>query len=319
MPWCVGLDEAGYGPNLGPLVVASTTCRLPEKPDQCLWKKLAKAVRKSEHKDDGRLLVDDSKKVNEGPNGLARLEAGVLAALAARNFKPRNVHEFLTDASLGNSLGDLQFEPWFDAADPLPVAHLADALSETAPRFANSCESACIEWGPIRSVVVPAPRFNRLLDEWRVKSGVVASAVIQLLHTVLDLPGDEPIHVFVDKLGGRNYYAPLLNEAFPDGWVNVVREGPERCEYTIDGFDRSITVRFEPRADGTHLNVALASMAAKYLREVFMGQFNRYWLKRVPGLEPTAGYPGDASRFFDAIRPLIAADGIEERNVWRLK
>lgn len=319
MPWCVGLDEAGYGPNLGPLVVASTTCRVEEKPHQCLWKKLSKAVRKCKHKDDGRLLVDDSKKVNEGPHGLARLEAGVFAALAARKCRPENVHEFVSTASLGNSLVDLQIEPWFDAHDPLPHAQSVDALADAFPRFANTCESARIEWGPIRTVVVPAPRFNLLLDEWRVKSGVVASAVIQLLHAVLELPGDEPIHVYVDKLGGRNHYAPLLNEAFPGSWVNVLREGAEMCEYSIDGFDRPVTVQFEPRADGTHLNVALASMTAKYLRELFMAQFNRYWLKRLPGLEPTAGYPGDASRFYDAIKPLVAADGIEDRNVWRLK
>ena len=53
-------------------------------------------------------------------------------------------------------------------------------------------------------------------------------------------------------------------------------------------------MRFEPRADGCHLNVALASMAAKYLREVCMLQFNRYWAAQVPGLKPTAGYPTDA-------------------------
>ena len=31
------------------------------------------------HPDDGRLLIDDSKKVNDGPGGLAKLEAGVSA------------------------------------------------------------------------------------------------------------------------------------------------------------------------------------------------------------------------------------------------
>ena len=41
--------------------------------------------------------------------------------------------------------------------------------------------------------------------------------------------------------------------------------------------------------------MALASMLAKYLREVFMRQFNRFWLGHVDGLKPTAGYPGDCA------------------------
>ena len=48
--------------------------------------------------------------------------------------------------------------------------------------------------------------------------------------------------------------------------------------------------------------VALASMLCKYLREVCMRQFNRFWEKHVPGIEPTAGYPVDAKRFYEAIQ-----------------
>jgi hypothetical protein len=214
---------------------------------------------------------------------------------------------------------DLRAEPWFDPADSLPAATGPDALPPVIATLTEASASAGLAWGPVRSVVVPAPRFNRLLDEWRVKSGVLASGVIALLRATLDLPGDEPIHIAVDKLGGRHFYAPLLNEAFPGGWVRVVREGPACCEYAIENLGREVYLRFEPRADGCHLNVALASMAAKYLREVCMRQFNRYWVARVPGLKPTAGYPTDATRFFDAIRAVLAADGTDERAVWRAR
>ena len=118
---------------------------------------------------------------------------------------------------------------------------------------------------------------------------------------------------------GRHFYAPLLHEAFPNGWVRVIREGPTQCEYAIDNLDRDVQVRFEPRADGAHLNVALASMAAKYLREVCMIQFNRYWAAKVAGLRPTAGYPMDASRFFAEIQPCLTAEGTDRRTVWRTK
>jgi hypothetical protein len=48
-----------------------------------------------------------------------------------------------------------------------------------------------------------------------------------------------------------------------------------------------------------------------------MLQFNKYWLGRVPGIKPTAGYPGDATRFFDEIRGTLAKDGVDKRTVWR--
>jgi ribonuclease HII len=319
MPWRVGLDEAGYGPNLGPLVLSSSACHVPEDAPPCLWKALRKAVRKTHHVDNGRLTIDDSKKVNQGEAGLAKLEAGVLAALSLSRERPGTVIEYLSNVALGASVEDLRSEPWFLPEDLLPAANEPGALSPIASALFDASKAAGLTWGPVRSVVIPAPRFNRLLDEWRVKSGVLATGVIALLGAILDLPGDEPVYVTVDKLGGRHFYAPLLNEAFPGCWVRVIREGPDCCEYAIDGLSREVYVRFEPRADGAHLNVALASMAAKYLREVCMAQFNRYWVAKVPGLRPTAGYPTDAGRFFEEIRAVLAADGTDERTVWRAR
>jgi ribonuclease HII len=65
--------------------------------------------------------------------------------------------------------------------------------------------------------------------------------------------------------------------------------------------------------------VALASMVSKYTREVMMREFNRFWQQHIPDLKPTAGYPADAARFLDTIRPVLARLGIDERRVWRRK
>ena len=77
--------------------------------------------------------------------------------------------------------------------------------------------------------------------------------------------------------------------------------------------------RVRPRADGDSVAVALASMLCKYLREVCMVQFNAFWAKHVPGIQPTAGYPVDAKRFIDEIRPAMERLGIPEAAVWRVK
>jgi len=297
--------------------MSSTACHVPTDAPPCLWKMLRKAVRKTHHVDDGRLTIDDSKKVNDGPTGLTKLEAGVLAALSLSRGRPGTVREYLAVVALGSSVDDLACEPWFEPEDLLPTANPPDGLAAIVATLAKVSALAGLTWGPIHSVVIPAPKFNRLLDEWRLKSGVLASGVIALLNRTLNLPGNDAVFVTVDKLGGRHFYAPLLNEAFPGGWVRVMREGPDECEYAIDGLAREVHLRFEPRADGNHLNVALASMAAKYLREVCMMQFNRHWVMKIPGLKPTAGYPSDAGRFFEEIRGVLATDGIDERTVWR--
>ena len=36
MPWQIGIDEAGYGPNLGPFVMTLVACRVPDH-DADLW------------------------------------------------------------------------------------------------------------------------------------------------------------------------------------------------------------------------------------------------------------------------------------------
>src|SRR5688572_27067103 len=84
MGWRIGIDEAGYGPNLGPLVMTAVACQVPEELDEaCLWEVLGTAVRRQRKAGDARLFVDDSKLVYSSARGLGDLETAVLAALAA--------------------------------------------------------------------------------------------------------------------------------------------------------------------------------------------------------------------------------------------
>ena len=90
-----------------------------------------------------------------------------------------------------------------------------------------------------------------------------------------------------------------------------------RSVYRVIGLEREVRLTFQPRADAECFCVALASMVSKYLREVLMLEFNRFWQTHVPGLKATAGYPGDAIRFFEAIRPAVERLGLAEETVWR--
>jgi hypothetical protein len=168
-------------------------------------------------------------------------------------------------------------------------------------------------------VVCPA-RFNELLDRAGSKGAVLGCCLGELVRQCWALGGEgEPVSFVVDKHGGRNTYAALLQDAVPEGMVVAHEEGNARSHYSVRGAKRQVRWTFQPRADAEHFGVALASMVSKYVREVLMLEFNRFWQAQVPGLKPTAGYPGDAARFFEAIRPALGRLKIAEAAVWRRK
>ena len=321
MPWIIGIDEAGYGPNLGPLVMTSVACRVPEDlAGADLWQVLREAVRRAAEPDDGRLLVEDSKVVYSTARGLHALETGVLAALPPEPAAPDLSLARYLDGLAPAAVAELAGEPWYRGASALPVAAESAGCGAAAARFADASRQGRVAWGAVRSVVVCPPRFNGVLDRWGSKGAVLGEGLTELLRWNRDaLAGGEALSFFVDKHGGRNTYAPMLQDALPDGVVLAQQEGLARSSYTVLGTGRDIRLTFQPRADAEHFCVALASMVSKYLREVLMLEFNRFWQGHVPGLKPTAGYPGDAARFFGAIRPAADRLGIAETALWRRK
>ncbi|MBN9523024.1 hypothetical protein J0H58_31680 [bacterium] len=317
MPWVVGIDEAGYGPNLGPLVQAAVTLYLPDA-DPAGWDTLKPVVRRAHEPADGRLLIDDSKKVYTR-GGLAALERGV------RMTGPicHSVEELVRKNVLPIGRADLETEAWYDPAEGIPLTSTPEAWFADLIAFGGrlTAEQLKVTFGPEAVSVVPPPRFNRIVDEVGSKGAVLARGLVELVSAAAtDLPDDgAPLLFSCDKQGGRNYYAALVQQAFPDGWVVAEVESAAESRYRVEQLDRPVAVTFRPRADGDSVAVALASMLCKYLREVCMRQFNRFWATHVPGLAPTAGYPADAKRYYEAIRPAMDKLGLAADQVWRKK
>lgn len=317
--WQVGIDEAGYGPNLGPLVMTAVACRVPTS-DANLWDEMDGAVRRHGDQDDGRLLVADSKLVYNRAKGLHALECGVLAFLrGGANVAHAEVAVDMVSTVYASSLAELRDEAWFDGSTRLPVVVEIDCLRQAIAGWRQATAKRDLHWGLVAGVLVPARRFNGLVDRWGSKGAVLGLALTELFQRCLELVGDEPLEIIVDKHGGRNFYGALLQHTFADGLVLARAEGADRSVYEIIGLGRAVRVTFMPRADLSAFCVALASMVCKYTREVLMAEFNRYWLDKVPGLTPTAGYPGDALRFYQAIEPALVQMGIAKETVWRVR
>src|SRR5204863_433814 len=73
------------------------------------------------------------------------------------------------------------------------------------------------------------------------------------------LGDDEPLTFFIDKHGGRNTYAAMLQDAVPEGFVLAHHESLARSVYSVAGVERAVRWTFQPRADAEHFPVALAS------------------------------------------------------------
>src|SRR5690606_37206772 len=89
----IGVDEAGYGPNLGPLVVASSLWRAPAASDeaQFLGRMQAGFAPRLWTPGCAHVPLGDSKLLYQPGAGIASLEAGLLALLAQCDDAPTSV------------------------------------------------------------------------------------------------------------------------------------------------------------------------------------------------------------------------------------
>ena len=135
MPYLIGTDEAGYGPNLGPLVIAATVWRVPCDPQYCdLYELLEPIVgRSTSRAAPNSWTIADSKLLYKPGLPMTALERNLLAAIAHCQTPAANCRD------LWNSLDPqacLQFEdlPWHAThnaalpldADPQEIASLAE-------------------------------------------------------------------------------------------------------------------------------------------------------------------------------------------------
>jgi hypothetical protein len=315
----IGMDEAGYGPNLGPLVVGASAWRLPGKPDNAdLYRVLADAVVRPHDRSgaDDRLVIGDSKAVYQPASGLGLLERGVLAALGSLGHEPRAWCQ-AWNCLAPDCAAELDGEPWHQSYNPpLPLAGDTDVMRNAARRLRAACDAGEVELVALRGRALFPAQFNGLVARWGNKATVLSRVTLALLAELLVGLPDEPVLALCDKHGGRNFYGPQLQQQFPDWLVECRGEGRAQSTYAIGPRECRHEVRFLTGGE-RELPVALASMVAKYLRELAMRAFNDFWQARVPQLKSTAGYPGDARRFKREIAAAQAELTLADDVLWR--
>lgn len=305
-----GIDEAGYGPLLGPLCVALSVLELrvpagaeATRPD--IWAMLAPVVVR-EIRDAGasNIAINDSKRIKTAGTAkrhpLEHLERGVLSVASCMG------REVACDGTLRRALEAEDGSPeWYAGeAIPLPLASTADQLRLACARLAGAGTRAGVRFDSMCCRVCDEAAFNEAVQRGALKSDISFERVSDLLRRVWagyaaapDLDEHGP-RVVVDRQGGRIAYAHHLARAVPGAEVRPVLERPEASVYDLRGPDgRRMRVTFTIDADLHHFPTALASMCAKFVRELAMMRFNRYWCARIAELKPTAGYGADAVRW----------------------
>lgn len=305
-----GIDEAGYGPMLGPLCVGMAAFRVhgwsPGGGAPDLWAMLGEAVCKSaKGARAGAIAVADSK-VLKGANSLKtkhpllHLERGVLAFARAAG------HEIDDDEHLFEAIGARHERAPWQAGEPIgvPVGTSAPELAIATNVLIKALHKAGVEVLALRCRVVGVGEFNGELGRSGSKASTTEIGVREHLSLVRERWGGEAVRVVCDRQSGRSDYRGLMARA----WGGSVEELERSARVSRYGVGEGVRVQFVPEAESAHFPVALASMMAKLVRELSMARFNRYWGGRVPELKPTAGYVQDARRWLDETRGVVTAE-----------
>jgi hypothetical protein len=298
-----GIDEAGLGPTLGPLCLGFTAFRV-EGPGAPLFERCRPFVARDLAAAPDRLPIDDSKRLFAGRASLAPLELPALAAVAPGAARPESLEAFLG--------GDATRWPaWYrdgGAADPLPCAVAGDLVAGWRARWIE--ELARVGVTPLACAVRPVleGELNESLRGGMNKAQAVLAKVAPLLARAAALDPQRDVEIHVDRLGGRKFYGALLQSTFPLRPLTILEETESCSRYELRDGRRTIGVSFEVEGDGRHLEIALASIVAKYVRELFVARLNRHFAPRRPQVRPTAGYPQDAKRWLDEFGEALSRD-----------
>jgi hypothetical protein len=323
MKYLIGTDEAGYGPNLGPLVISASVWQVPQRVGAddlyaVLEGVVTAAAGSAGDTAPDRIVIADSKAVYQSGKGLSALERGVLTALALLGRRPATWRDVWA-ALAPDSSGFRRLHPWYADYDaPLPLEASCAEIEALAVHIEQGLRAAGVRLVGLSSRVVFEAEFNRLVERHGSKGTLLSLATLELAAQSLAPLGPGPISVVCDKHGGRNRYRDLLMERFPDWLVEVYGEGRQESLYRFGPPERRVEFRFRAKGERC-LATALASMASKYLRELAMRAFNAFWCSRVAGLAPTAGYPDDAGRFRTSIAAAQAGLGIADGLLWRCR
>lgn len=309
----VGIDEAGYGPLLGPLVIGAAAMRVPDDAVELRARLEGFVVpaRGRRPKEALPVAIDDSKEVH-GRWGLEGLARGVCAAAAgAGRAVPTDLADWL------ERFGDrppsaFAQDPWFHRPEAERIPDWQPPAGFRERLLLRGVDVLGVQVSPVTPL-----ELNELFDATDNKGRALFLSTMALLVRVLDAWPGEDISVVLDREGGRLDYLEALEGIFPFQDLRREASAPGEARYAMREGGRTVRLAFLTKGDAKDLCAGLASMAAKLTRELFMGRLNAWFVERLPTLRPTAGYVEDGRRFLVDARPVLRSEKVDLRRFVR--
>ena len=300
-----GIDEAGFGPILGPLVVSSSVFRVPENLIWAdLWGVLHKSVSDKRTGLSGRVLIADSKKAFSRSLGVGHLRRTVLTVLRHLGKQPENLTQLLS-LLCPDCLTHLAEYPWYKQVDGYLLGGDGADVAIAASMLKTDLANRHIELVGLESRCLEVAYYNKMVAAVKNKAKVLFTAVAELMQSAMEEFPNDDLEIVIDRQGGRSHYRRELQLMFGQMGLRIIKEGQNRSSYELAADSRRVRVHFVVGADGRFLPVSLASMASKYIREVLVDNINHYFIGFNESVRPTAGYWKDGLRFIQDIKTRI--------------
>lgn len=317
----IGVDEAGYGPNLGPLLVAGSAWLIPQELEESEFcELLSSSFQPSAWRANCQHVpLGDSKRIYQAGSGLKSLEIGLLTIMSTLEQKATDLESLIRGISL-QPLGLDSNPPWYRELSTITVPSdpsLTAEIERLKQVALTTLHRHDIELVTCRATIITEPEFNSRAKQWNSKGRVLSLATLDLVSQLLQSCDYQQAEIYCDRQGGRKNYLPLLLEWMPDSWFFETKQTLTRSSYKARS-QHELEIHFTIGGD-SFPPTGLASMMAKYLRERLMEAFNAFWARLCPDLKPTAGYPQDAVRFRQTIEPIAQQNSLALESWWRMR
>jgi ribonuclease HII len=308
----IGIDEVGYGPILGPLVVCFSPFVTSYDYDS-FSKQLTSLLSKNEI-----VSIKDSKEFFRGRNKHLKLELEMLSFLSLFRNPFVTYEEFLGYFLKNKILWEKAI--WLEPNSKLPFFSNEEWTSIILDK--RSAFKTCFMVEYTRAVKpwvfqIEPYLFNKMLENYPTKADLITYSVCGWIRRFMEIYGpDFNLVFFIGRHGGRKFYYSFLARFFEK--VEILNERDTYSNYRVflENMNLQADLIFITNAEQKSYLVAIASMIAKYFRELSMKCLNTFFQRYKP-LKPTSGYLPDALTFLDDIKEIIHKLNIDYAEVVR--